>query len=94
MKHTEKRAVISLTKDKSFATGIHLHAGCMEAEFEICLTFSNQGDYFPYRKLTTTFQPLKITSNKTWTYFGFTYTKSAKGKCAMKHVFLYLTYIY
>ena len=80
MKNTEKRAVISLTKDKSFATGIHLHAGCMGAEFEICLTFSNQGDYFPYRKLKTTFQPLKI---EKWSYFGFTYKKPAKGKSIM-----------
>ena len=81
MENVEKRGVISLTKDNSFATGIHLHAGCEGAEFEICLTFFNQDDYFPYRKLATTNnQPLNFWSKSKWTYFGFTYMKSTKGE--------------
>ena len=76
----QERAIISVTKDGSFSTGVHLHRGCTDAESEICLTYANREDIFPIRMLSTDSENLNTTSSPNWKYFGVTYQIPPKGK--------------
>ena len=79
-KKSDKQAIISILKNGSFATGIHLHTGCANATAEICLTFVNTDDVIPERRLHTKGESLNIRSKNKWTYLGFSYEQPETGK--------------
>ena len=80
------RAIISLIKDGSFSTGLHLHAGCKDAEDEICLTYTNQDDYFASRRLTTNSSSLDDANGLfKWQYLGVSYKGPSQGSTLLEY---------
>ena len=80
------RAIISLIKDGSFSTGLHLHAGCKDAKEEMCLTYTNQDDHFASRKLATNSSFLKDASSLSkWTYIGVSYSAPTQGNTLVSY---------
>ena len=80
------RAIISLIKDGSFSTGLHLHAGCKDAEDEICLTYTNQDDYFASRRVTTNSSFLDNANGlHKWQFLGVSYKGPSQGNTLLAY---------